>query len=394
MLSRRHFLAAASAAATAACTTPNKSGVISQNSLMGDVPSLNDIAESSGLRFGNAIAFWGDGAGEGGNRPDNPFNDIKYMELVKTHCGIVVPENEFKRYTVQPVPGDYRFERANGIAKFAADNNMGLRGHTLLWNRDTYMPQWVQDLDFNAASAEAHLDTYFGDLISNFNGQVYSWDVVNETIDTETGKLRETVFTKALGPGVIDTAFRIAKSHAPNAQLVYNDYMSWEKHSATHRKGVLKLLEDLKKRGTPIDALGIQGHLGTYAGDPVTGFADSNDKADWLNFLQEVRAMGLDVTITEFDVNDERLTADVTKRDQIVADYAREYLDMTLDFENVKEILSWGLVDHHSWLQDFWPREDGLDKRGTPFDKNYQPKLLFTALADSMATAPKRAPLV
>ncbi|RKQ71157.1 endo-1,4-beta-xylanase [Litorimonas taeanensis] len=386
MLTRRHFLAAASAAATTACATHPPSALL-------DSKTLKDIAKSSGLRFGNAIAYWGNNDGEGVNRPDNPFNDKTYMELVKTHCDIVVAENEFKRYTVQPVPGDYRFERANGVAKFAADNHMGLRGHTLLWNRNTYMPQWVQDLDLNATSAEAHLDEYFGALISNFDGQVYSWDVANETIDPETGEIRNTVFTKALGPGVMDTAFRIAKSHAPNAQLVYNDYMSWEKHSAAHRRGILKLLEDMKKRGTPIDALGIQGHLGTYAGDPVTGFTTSYDKADWLHFLNEVKDMGLDITITEFDVNDERLTANVVKRDQIVADYAREYLDMTLDFANVKEILTWGMVDHHSWLQDFWPREDGLDKRGTPFDKNYRQKPLYTALAESMAAAPKRAPL-
>ena len=387
MLSRRTFLAASSALALSGCVTAGQAPSASS------LPLLKDQARKSGLRFGNAIAYWGATDGEGVNRPDNPFNDTAYMNLVRDHCDLVVAENEFKRYTIQPVAGDLRFERPNGVAKFARENNMGLRGHTLLWNRNTYMPQWIQDLDLTATTAEEHLDAYFAAVINNFDGQVYSWDVSNETIDPETGELRDTVFTQALGEDVMDVCFKIARRHAPDAQLLYNDYMSWENHSATHRKGVLKLLEGLLKRGAPIDGLGIQGHLGTYAGDPVTAFRDEYDAQDWLFFLNEVRDMGLDVTITEFDVNDERLTAKVAERDQIVADFAKEYLEMTLDFTNVKELLTWGMVDHHSWLQDFWPRDDGLEKRGTPFDSNYDPKPLFYALSETMANAPRREPL-
>lgn len=387
MLSRRDFVTSAAALTLAGCASNSVSRAKTS------LPLLKESARQSGLRFGNAIAYWGASNGEDVNRPDNPFNDTAYMDLVRAHCDIVVAENEFKRYTIQPVPGDYRFGRADGVARFAKTNGMGLRGHTLLWNRNTYMPQWIQDLDLNARTAEQHLDTYFKAVIGNFDGQVYSWDVSNETIDPETGELRDTIFTRALGPGVMDTAFRIARRHAPNAQLLYNDYMSWENHSALHRKGVLKLLESLLESGAPIDGLGIQGHLGTYAGSPVSAFKDEIDKKDWLFFLNEVRDMGLSVTITEFDVNDERLTPNVEKRDQIVADFAREYLDMTLDFENVKELLTWGMVDQHSWLQDFWPREDGLAKRGTPFDTHYQPKPLFHALSNAMANAPKRVPL-
>ncbi len=39
--------------------------------------------------------------------------------------------------------------------------------------------------------------------------------------------------------------------------------MSWERNSddETHMGGVLKLLEGFKKRGTPVDALGVQSHI-------------------------------------------------------------------------------------------------------------------------------------
>ena len=39
--------------------------------------------------------------------------------------------------------------------------------------------------------------------------------------------------------------------------------MSWERtgEDETHMRGVLKLLEGFRKRGTPVDALGVQSHI-------------------------------------------------------------------------------------------------------------------------------------
>lgn len=350
---------------------------------------LNQIATAKGLRFGNAIATWE----QGSDRGKNPFKNSAYMDIVRAECGTLVAENEFKRYTIQPVDGEYQFERADNIADFAIKNSMGLRGHTLLWNRNEFIPKWVQELELDTRSAEAHLRKYFADVISHFDDQIYSWDVVNETIDPETGGQRDTVFARALGPDLLDLVFRIAREYAPDTQLVYNDFMSWETHSREHRKGVLEMLADLRKRGTPIDALGIQGHLGTFAGDPETGYRQSADREEWIIFLQAVKDMGYDVIITEFDVNDEKLTADIAKRDEIVADYAKDYLERTLSFTNVKEILTWGLVDQHSWLQTWWPRKDGLAKRPTPYGADYRPKPLRTAIAAAMTSAPVRLPL-
>ena len=58
------------------------------------------------------------------------------------------------------------------------------------------------------------------------------------------------------GPeAVIDLAFHTAREQLPTAQLVYNDYMSWEPQHAKHCDDVLRLLEGFRKRGTPVDAL-------------------------------------------------------------------------------------------------------------------------------------------
>jgi endo-1,4-beta-xylanase len=53
--------------------------------------------------------------------------------------------------------------------------------------------------------------------------------------------------------------------------------------------------------------------------------------------------------------------------------------------------MTWGLVDHHSWLQGRSPRPDGLPKRPTPYDSSYQPKPLREAIAAAFRAAPARA---
>ena len=84
--------------------------------------------------------------------------------------------------------------------------------------------------------------------------------------------------------------------------------------------------------------------------------------------------MGLELLITEFDVHDLYLPADTAARDAQVAAMAKGWLDVTLSYPRLRSMLTWGLADSVSWLQDFMPRADGLPKRPTPYDANLQPK--------------------
>ncbi len=99
--------------------------------------------------------------------------------------------------------------------------------------------------------------------------KIRSYDVVNEAVDPADGHLYETALSKAIGGAepTLDLAFHTARAAAPGAQLVYNDYMSWEPHNEAHRAGVLRLLEGFRRRGVPVDALGVQSHLITQSAD-------------------------------------------------------------------------------------------------------------------------------
>jgi endo-1,4-beta-xylanase len=61
-------------------------------------------------------------------------------------------------------------------------------------------------------------------------------------------------------------------------------------------------------------------------------------------------------------------------------------------YRNLDYVMAWGMMDHYSWLQVFsGKRPDGMLKRPTPYDDNYQPKPLRQAIAEAFRNAPGRA---
>ena len=108
-----------------------------------------------------------------------------------------------------------------------------------------------------------------------------------------------------LGFDSLRIAFEAAREHAPGTQLVYNDYMSWEAGNEKHCAGVLKLLERFKRERVPVDALGIQSHIGN------DGHIHKAQRQQWTKFIDEAVGMGYALLITEFDVNDKDLPTEI-----------------------------------------------------------------------------------
>jgi endo-1,4-beta-xylanase len=387
MLNRRQSLVLALSLGTVACTqekilSPMPAPLAGSPAQSGG--SLASLAKQKGMRFGSALGAKGAGSGS--------FRNPAYARLLEADCSILVPENEMKWQAIRPSPTAYDFADFDGQVAFAKARGMAMRGHTLLWHRPRWMPKWAETYDYgaNPASEAARLLTdHINTVCARYRGTINSYDVVNETV-MEDGTLAATALSKAMGGTLplVDLAFHTAREQAPGAQLVYNDYMSWEPGNEKHRNGVLKLLEGFKARGVPVDALGLQSHIRI---DSLENGVPAKQEREWLSFLNEVTAMGYELLITEFDVNDQVAPADITKRDQMVADYAKSYLDVMFSFPQLKDVLAWGMCDSYSWLQSFEPlRADGLAKRSCPYDASFAKKPLWDAIAKAFAAAPAR----
>ena len=400
-LTRRGCMALGLAATAAGCAPFDSiMGSLTPAPAAGSAPdSLNGLARAKGLRFGSALGSGPSGApvlpGDPVDTRGNQFEDPNMRALMIAQCGILVPENELKWYSLRKTPLGFDFKRADRLVDFAEENGMAVRGHTLLWARPQYIPDWVANYDFGSnprAAAEAMLVEHVKTVCGRYGKRIFTYDVINELIVPETGELEQSAFTKYLGPDVVDVMFHAAREAAPHAQLVYNDYMNWGPKSEKHRAAVLRLLERMRKNNVPIDALGIQSHIGIGFGNEPSddaGYVKARE-IEWRRFLDEVVGMGLDLVVTEFDVNDKNVTGDFAARDRAVAALGRDYLALMLSYPQLRYVMAWGIVDKYSWLQHTSPRPDGLPKRPCPYDDNFRPKLLREAMADAFRAAPAR----
>jgi endo-1,4-beta-xylanase len=381
MTTRRTMLHALAGAAL----LPAGFGALAATAADGKDEALKDIAKRKGLRFGTAV-----GSGR------KQFGDPAYRALVERECNIIVAENEMKWQALEPARDALRFGPADAMLAWARDKGMAMRGHNLFWQAEKWLPAWIAKEDFGAEparGAERLMRKHVQTVCAHYGAAIGSWDVVNEAVDPADGKLRQNALTRPFGASgaieQIDLAFRLAHEYAPHAQLVYNDYMRGDAGSAKHRAGVLALLAEFKKRGTPVNALGLQSHIGSW---DESGDRGKEDLLQWRRFLDEVTGLGFVLLITEFDVNDRRLPADIAARDAGVAAAARDYLDLTLSYPRLRDFLLWGMADHINWLQtwDEAPRKDKLPMRPCPYDAQLRAKPLRQAIADAMRTMPAR----
>lgn len=340
--------------------------------LAAEAIALRASARTKGLLFGAAVNY------------NNLSSDQAYANLVAQQCGILVPANELKWQALRPSPSQFNFTRADWMAQFARRNGMLFRGHTLVWHNG--LPNWFAKT-VNKQNAEKFLREHISRVAGHYAGQMHSWDVVNEAIDPRGQRgdmLRNTPWLRFLGPDYIDLAFRMAAEADPRAILTYNDFgIEHDTPQAeTKRAAVLRLLERLKSRGTPIQALGIQAHL--------FGHPDGVNFTQIRRFLRNVADLGLEIMITELDVNDQQLPRDPALRDRAVANVYADFLEVVLDQPAVTAVITWGISDRYTWLSSTKPRKDGAGLRPLPFDAQLKPKPAWQSLTSAIAQAPTR----
>jgi endo-1,4-beta-xylanase len=188
-------------------------------------------------------------------------------------------------------------------------------------------------------------------------------------------------------------AFHLVRQLDPKALLVLNEFgfeavNEFGDRPEPRRRATLQVIDRLLHDGVPVQALGVQAHL------LADQFAQRFDAAGYRRFLSQVADRGLKILITELDVRDDGLPADVAVRDAGVADVYRRYLDVALDEPAVKVVMSFGLSDRYTWLEEDFPRDDGVPRRPLAFDQDLQPKPAYFAISDSLNARPLARPAV
>jgi endo-1,4-beta-xylanase len=326
-------------------------------------PSLFELARSSGRYFGAAA------------RIGDIEADSALRAAVMRDCDRLTPEIHLKWDSLEFARGEFNFAPADDLLEFTRQHGQQLRGHTLVWEQST--PAWAKR-EILANRDWRLVAGHFARVLSRYRGRIDEWDVVNEAIDTEHGTdgLRATCFYRAFGSDYVERALREARALDPGARLLINDYgFEYENPVDEARRTVfVNLLRRLRASGAPLDGVGLQAHLDLSKGRIRPATIE--------RFVRAIADLGLDVTITEFDVKESDEHAPDHARDERVAEHARDYLDVVLAQAAVRGLVTWGLSDKYSWLSTPPGRAGTAPRlnRGLPYDEAFAPKRLYAAI--------------
>ncbi|HEY4394430.1 MAG TPA: endo-1,4-beta-xylanase [Polyangia bacterium] len=302
------------------------------------------------------------------------LREAPFAAVLATNFNSLTPENEMKWTNVEPSPGQFAFRGGDALVAFAAQHDMRVRGHTLVWH--TQLAPWVSKLSGEALRAA--MVAHVRGVVAHYKGRVAQWDVVNEAFaDGEGGGLRGDSPFSALGPGFIEEAFRSAHEADPDAILFYNDY-EIEGPGAAKTEAVYRMVQQLKAAGAPIGGVGFQMHV-----DPRHWPAASAIRQSFERFA----ALGLAVEITEMDVPVGEILGDRATKLARQSDLTHDIVAACVALPACSGVTFWGLTDRYSWLNDaHWGQLRGRQPhRPLPFDADYQPKPMAAAISAALA---------
>lgn len=330
--------------------------------------------------------------------------DERYRDTFVREFDSLTPENELKMAALQPRRGEFHFEAADELVRFALRNGKAVRGHTLIWGQS--LPLWLVDhgatdklglrlppialprlpdplgqlldpvgrlLDDTTIALTgwrrdellAIMTGHIRRVMRHFAGDVREWDVVNEPLAAD-GTLAKNVWRRFIGPGYVARALRAARAADPRAKLFVNDYAV--ELPGPKLEGLLALVRDLKARQVPLDGIGLQGHF---------HIAKPPDEATLTETMRKLERMGLEVQLTELDVGASLLGVPRADRMQRQADVYGAAARACNAVAACTRFTTWGFTDAVSWLPG---AESGL-----LFDRSYRPKPSYGALRSAFA---------
>jgi endo-1,4-beta-xylanase len=334
--------------------------------------TLRQEADRLGILVGTAV------------RPEY-LTDATYASTLAREFNMLEPENAMKWQSIHPKRKSFDFTAGDKVVEFARAHEMKVRGHNLLWY--DFNPDWLAHGNFTALELSKILHEHIETVMKHYAGRVFAWDVVNEAFDD--GKLTDSIWYNKpgigfaeMGTAYIEQAFRWARTADPNALLFYND---WGIEGINPKSdAVYAMVKDFRKRGVPIDGVGLQTHI--Y-------HLDTHDLLTMAANIKRFVALGVQVQVTEMDIGIPVDAAGAPAPVAYIRTQAQIYRQVAIDCVNQQGCTAfqiWGLTDKYSTWITGWSK----GKEGTPllFDADYRPKPAYYGLLDAFRHGRRASP--
>jgi endo-1,4-beta-xylanase len=203
---------------------------------------------------------------------------------------------------------------------------------------------------------------------------VYVWDVVNEPIDpSQSDCLAHGPFYNVLGKSYIDVALEAARQYAPpGTQLFINDFNT---DQPAKLACLMKVVQDLKSRGIPIDGVGHENHVHIdFPSVDAVADAIATFHRAFPSMHQQVTEMDISTYLSSDNTSNYGANSG-TVPPSIIAQQGWLYYHYFKAFRRLRGKLDavtfWGLADDNTWLDAFPINRLDLP---LPFDTGLQAK--------------------
>jgi len=351
---------------------------------------LRESAQGSKILIGSAV------------RPSQ-LSEVLYASTLAREFNMVEPEDALKWEVVHPQRNEVDFSQADQILEFAFLHSMKIRGHTLVWHRQN--PRWLMEGHYTSTELAHILEEHIKTVVGHYRGKIFAWDVVNEAFDElRPGALRSTIWRDQPGIAVerngsasiveprapsnrvgselethsskepylyIERCFRWAHEADPQALLFYNEAEA--ETISTKSDAVFSMVRDFRRRGVPIDGVGLQMHIPNLHADVVSISAN----------IKRLTGLGVQVHITEMDVALPLDSSGNARAQDLIrqADIYRDIALACLSHPGCTAIQTWGFTDKYSWIGSHTKHRQGA---ALLFDQDYRAKPAYKALRNAL----------
>lgn len=317
--------------------------------------TLKDVFAEHGMKVGTCISSYVIDKKENSELVTGQFNSITMENAMKPDYILSQDRSrEEGRLVVE-----YNSE-ARSILSWAKENNLSMRGHTLIWYSQT--PEWIFHEGFETNRPFVGRDEMLLRMESFIRGNFeelkrlgyidcfYAYDVVNEAW-MEDGRLRQNHWTEIIGDDYLWYAFYYADKYAPQTiDLYYNDYN--EQFKADTLTSFVSTLKDNDGRYL-IDGIGLQAHLYT-----------SDDFVKYLAAVDILAETGLKLQLTEVDIGLGKYQNPQQPTDEHLREQGRFCYELIRGlFEradsgkiSMDAVTFWGFSDGFSWRKEYSPQ--------------------------------------
>ncbi len=216
------------------------------------------------------------------------------------------------------------------ITAWLKQNDIDLRGHTLIWPSWKYLPPYLKKLSNNKAGLRETVRDHIYYTAGMTKGDTVEWDVMNEPYKNHD-------LMDILGEKVMVEWYKTAKQASPDNKMMINDYGILTQGNNLNHPHIIhyeKTIDFLIKNGAPLEGIGMQSHFEGNVTSPK----------NVLKLLDRFSKFNIPIKITEYDL--------ISNDENFEACYLRDFMTAAFSHPSVNGFLIWGFWDGCHWKKD------------------------------------------